>query len=473
MTGKKDYTDKFEFGIDFQWGLIQYITTDKNGYKALELVEHHYFELMDQQVVIRGLKKFFKAHHRIPSDIILAQELKTLFKGRDYAQSLTTEDRTRIVRKAKSMYSKPVKDGDIYLMNCINFRAHIKLKKVLEKADISDFNTYTALSKQIQDAINTGSNIKEGKGLMIVDGAKTRIMNRKMQDDLHPTPYWQINKWTSAGGYKKGSVLCFIDRPKKGKTVFLVNTARGYMRLRKKVLFVDLENGESAIGDRVDQSLMKAPLKEIMGDMHDEKLLKIFRKYKRIGAELVIKRLPAYVTTSDDIESLMDYYYQEFGIVFEVLIVDYVALMGSKDGDKDDKSRISKAYLDIKNLAEKRNIDTVWTGHHVKREAYPRRESRYKGEDTANCIEINRHVDGMFGLQQTQEEELEGVLRIEVIEQRQGKPDAQAYMWQDINIQRMDEFSRIQRQDCDEARKSASPLKPEESKTPVKRGGDL
>lgn len=450
---------RFKFDIDFQWQILKYTIKDKHGYKALFLYKPEYFTVIDQQIIAKGLHRFFKRKHRVPAtSSVMNEELNQLFKTKDYAQSLLEEDRARIKRKCKRLYKGILKEGDEILHKCRLFASYIEFKKSLEDVDLENFSQYEVYSKKFQKAINLGMEVDEKKGRFLVAGHRSRITERYNTEDIIPTPFRQINSLTNAGGYNKGSVIVVVDRPKKGKTLFLANVTAAYIkkkgnntkvnglykgkqRAAKKVAYFDLENGETAIEIRLDQCLINKTKMEVLSHEYDDRLKKLYRQFRRFEGEVYIRRMPSG-TTANDIQKVLDDTYTEYGIRFEDVIVDYAALMAANSGAKDDFQRISDVYLDLKNLAEKNNLDTLWTANHVKREAYKRRLTVYEPDDLAKCIDIERHVDAIWGLQQSKLEEANNVWRLELIEQRDGLSFGRALFWGDLKTQRLVEFTK-------------------------------
>lgn len=437
-------TDKFSFDIEFQWSIIKYTLVDKEGFKALPLYKETYFDLIEQQVIVKAIKRFYRKKGRLPQDIGLAEELRQLFKTKDYINNLTPTDKTNIVKKAKSLYKGVVKDRDIILEGCIQFASYVEFKKTMEEVDITDFNQYTTYLRKFQKAINTGVEIKRDNIAFAVKGSRSRQMKRKMQEQVFPTPFWQINRITNGGGYTKASIIIIIDKGKGGKTKILINIAKGYMRMRKTVLYVDLENGVDNLQIRLDQSTTKKTKREILSGEYDEKLNKIYRKYGRLGGEVIFIRKPGLTTTFDDIQAEYDRLRNEEGITCDLCIVDYVGNMGCRDGDKDDNGRISKAFIEAKNFAEFNGFEALYTGHHTIRDAAKRRATKYEPNDTAKCIDVHRHMDAMFGVNQSPEEEAAGIIRLEVVDQRDGTSDGRAYFWDDNTTQWIGEFNKAQ-----------------------------
>lgn len=443
---------KFEFGTDFQWDLLRFTVQDKNGYKAVDKFNDGYFTLIEHAVIAKVIKEYYSNNKRIPGSTILKEEIRYILNSREYARVVTKDDEAEIIKMIKPLYGEVVKDGDKILEKATQFKSYVELRYIVENVDLKNFQTYDKFSKQIQRAITDENVVKANSGTALVKDIKERQFNRQDNNPIVPTPFRQINNLTNAGGYTKGSIIVILDRPKKFKTGMLINIARSYLRMKKNVLYVDLENGESEIATRLEQSIMKKTKSEILSGEFDDRVQKQLRKYKRLNSEVVIKRFPALTTTTDTIQGFMDEYYREYGIRFQILIFDYLGLMGSKSNRTDETERIGDAYLDVANLASNpaNDVEHVYTSHHVTRPAEKRMATRYEGTDIAKCIDIVRHVQAIFGLNRTEEEERAGYQRLEVVEQRDGKSTGKAVFAVNLDTQRAEELSHRDRREYDD-----------------------
>lgn len=435
--------EKFEFGTDFQQSLLQYTVTDKNGYRALQLYEDSYFTLLEHQIIAKALKIFFKKKKRVPqSKILLKEQLRQMFMTKDFINALGVDDKKSINKIVSKIYSGPAKDGDELLESTIKFASYVKLKETIEKINLSDFNQYDTFANEVRKAISVGKEFKEEVGEFLIRGIKDRQYRRKFNEDILPTPFWQFNKLTNGGGWSKGTVVVIIGPEKQFKTGMLLNIARHYLRHRKKTLFIDLENGQEALTLRFEQSLMGLNKKAILSGEHDQKILKQFRKYQRLGGEVDIKRMPAYSTTCNDVQNYIDNQYREYGIKYDAIVVDYAALMGAISGNKDDTQRISDVYVDLKNLTERNKFDVCFTANHIVRAADKRFKTKFQSGDTAKCIDIVRHVDVAFGYNRNDVDVQAGLARLEIIDQRDGVAEGFALFKVDYDTQRAVEVNK-------------------------------
>lgn len=461
---------KFEFGTDFQELILKYTVTEKKGHKALDLYEDGYFGLIEHAVIAHALKKYYKKRKRVPEKILLRETIRTMYVSstKELFAALTEEDRDSIDKCVERLYTGDTPDPDTVLDKCIKFARFAAFKEEIEKVDITKFDSYTAHIDNLTKANSIGSVLQENYGSFLIRDMPDRAYKRDLQDDIYETPFWQYNKTLNSGGLPVGSVIIIAAQAKRFKTGFLINLAKGLMKRKRKVLFIDLENGEKNLINRSEQSILSVKSEDITSGIMDERLLKLTRKYRRIGAELNIKRMVAYVSTCRDIQAYIGKCKEELGITFTDLIIDNPDLLASNSGKVEEVHRISDAYVDVKNLADYNKFKSTWCPSHVKNEkdTVKRRTTCYTQSDMAKCTDKVRWVDAALGLQESDEEKEAGIMRIEIIDQRHGKPSGAALFWINMDKQVMREFTRAQVKEywsqSDNPNKS---MKPKEKKT--------
>lgn len=441
---------KFKYTPEYQWDLLRYIILDNNGVKALSKIKDYYFTLIEHQVIALALINYFKKNQKIPGETILRENIVQLLNSKDYVKLVTKDEQDDILRLIPKLYTGLVRDADEIYSMTKKWSAYVRIKDLLERIDPRNWEDYNRYSNEFQNAIEDEDEQNDRQSSFLLRSVSERQVRRRENKGIYPTPFKQINKLTNADGYEGGSILVLLDKQKKGKTAALVNIARGYLRLGKKILYLDYENGKDPILTRFEQSINKLTKEEILGGEFDKKIKSKFRKYQRIGGEIVVERLPAGSTTND-VQRIIDKFYREHGIVFQVIISDYIAKMGSTSGTNKEFDRISEAYVDMANLALRNNIEHIWTANHVTREgAKARMKTCYEGEDIAKCIDIARHAQAIFGLNRTPEEEEAGFIRFEVVEQRDGVSYGRAVFTMDHTTQHMQELNKSERSEYDD-----------------------
>lgn len=423
--GHKKTKEKFQFTLDYQLDLLRFSVQDRNGYKAINLYEDSYYTLTEHAIIAFALKHYLKKNHSVPGLTMLKEELISTYKRRDFVNLLSEEDRTTTLKIAESLYKGEVKDGEEILKKCSKWASYVELKNEIESVDLLDFASHEAFSSRVIKAINKTNEYEDSHGTFLIGDISTRQLQRLSNPSIIPTPFKQLNKLTNAGGYSKGSILVILDKPKSRKTYTLIAIARASLRIKRKVFFIDLENGQDEISIRLEQGMTNKSKREVLSGESDKSTQALFRRYKRLGIEAYVKRFPAGSTTAD-FQAEVDHVYREHGIQFDDVVIDYVALMNSLSGAVDDFKRISDAYLDVGNFALKNGYGHVWTANHVKRDAEKHQQTRYHDGDIAKCIDIVRHAQAIFGLNSSDEELNQGLLRMELVVQRDGKPFGRA-----------------------------------------------
>lgn len=173
------------------------------------------------------------------------------------------------------------------------------------------------------------------------------------------------------------------------------------------------------------------------------------RKYKRLGVEFIVERVPALVSDANVIKGIIKKIEADTGIKIHILMIDYAAKLASISKDKDDTERINNVYIDLDNLASELELEAIWTAQHVKREASKRKGTRYEDNDIASAISIIRNAQCIIGLNSTDDEEEHGIQRMEIVVQRDGKSHGRCLFNFDSDRQRWKEFSREAREKYD------------------------
>lgn len=432
---------KFEFDIEFQMEILKFTVNDiRYGQKIIPLYRPSYFELIEHSVVATAVERYFKKTGRVPSKPVLIEEVKAVLKLREFRDNLSPQDKEASRKLITKLYRGGVKDPVGVYEKVKEFARFCATREVLEDVNLEDFQTYPEVLRSLTKAINTGVELEDNRGIFIIKDARSRISSRKISSVFFPTPFWQINRLLNNGGTATGNIIVVFAPAKRFKTGFLLNLARGYLRLRKRVLVADFENGEDSLATRVDQSIANTTRKELLSGNVDDYLMKTARKYARFGAELVIKRFKAGETAAD-IGSYIRILKDEHNIQITDLIVDYPDVMGDSRGTQDDTQRISWVYIDLKNLGQEFELNSIWAPSHVNRGGEKNQNSRFSAADSSKSIDKVRHADMLLGINQDDNERDNNVLRIELVDQRDGPNSGRAMFYLDADRQRLREFT--------------------------------
>lgn len=439
---------KFHFDVGFQLEILRFILQDKEGGLVLKRIKPSYLTLIEHSIIAEGINRFFKKSSKIPSENVLREVVKELLEGKDYVDLVTQEDIPNINGLITNLYHTPLMDREYIQKKVYEFTTFVEMKNLNDSFNLDDFSQYEEYYKKIDKILQKSKPKKDDEPLFLIRDVVERQFKRQADPAVIPSPYRQMNKLTNAGGFPAHSVGVLLDKPKARKTFFLVNLALGYLRMKKSVLYIDTENGKDQIMDRVIQSSIGKTKKEIYSGQFDSLESKHIRKLQRFGVEMVIERVPAMVTDCNYITSLI-HKLRDRGINIKVVMIDYAAKLASIQGDRDDFERISNVFVDIQNMAEKEDIDIVWTANHITREGKKHRATKYDENDIAKCVDIVRHVQVIYGLNATEQEDNDGIQRLELVVQRDGLPTGRCLFKVDIEKQKAKEFTIEERKAYD------------------------
>lgn len=437
--------EKFAFSIEFQLEVLRFLIQSKESLLVLTRVKPSYFALIEHSLVAEALLKFCKKFTRIPSEPMMIEQCKELLESKSYVNLVTKDDVINVNRLIKDLYHKPLRDEDIIRDNIYKFAAYVDMKMLNESMDFSRFEGYEEYQNRVANIIRSSRPMKDDEPLFMVHGTTKRQLMRKIDPNVVPTPYWQLNKLSNGNGYNKGSIFVLLDKPKAKKSFALINISRGYLTMKKSVLYIDTENGKNQIMERMVQSTLNKTKLEILSGDFDKLEQSHMRKYKRLGVEFIVERVPALVGDANTIKGIIQKLEAERGIKISVLVVDYAAKLASIGRHKEDVDRINNVYIELDNLAHEMDLDAIWTAQHITREGAKHRETCYEDNDIASSISIIRNAQCILGLNSTEEEEAHNIQRLEVVVQRDGKPHGRCLFNIDSDRQRWKEFTKSAR----------------------------
>lgn len=456
MSLLKKYKDKdreqFKFSIEFQLELIRYLLQSKEAILYLKKIKPSYFTLLEHGIIVDVIHRCIKNFKKIPQESIFLEQVRVMLNHKDFISLTTKEDLPNIKNIVHDLYTKELKDEDIIKVEILKFIAYIELKYLNETTDFTDFTQYEHYYSKLGNILReaNSNNKKDKPAIMMVEDVYSRQLQRKITPDVYPCPYKQLNLLTNGGGYPKGSIIVFLDKAKARKTFNLINIARGYLSMKKVVLYIDTENGANQIMDRMVQSTLNKTKKDLLSGEFDKLEKRHMRKYKRLKSEFIVKKIISKYDDANTIKALIQSTELELGRKVQILVVDYAAKMASISRKDDDFDRIMDIYLDLENLADEMDLETIITAHHTTRAGTEFKETRYEENHIAGAINIVRNAQVIIGLNSTQEEEDNGIQRLEIVVQRDGVPRGRAVFNVDLPRQRMVELSVEARKKYDE-----------------------
>lgn len=287
-------------------------------------LSHNAFGNDIAKTIFRKLKETFSQYPNADADVYMDRlnedEKKTIVLALNESISPTIiseqlDDTLEYIRLTSSERTLKSELTDIVLSGEIT---RDKVRKVIEH---SDSNT-----------------------LQIVNSAEKYLAEYEKEYEFIPTGFELIDKYLN-GGLLKGTLSSIGARPSTGKTTFAINFATN--NPDKKIMFFSLEMSSAMIYDRIIAD--KANISYSLTGKH---------KVRKETVEMILKNHESLmivdsVSAIEDIVSLI-YEYKP-----ELVIIDYVQIITSKERFVDNRQRIDYISQRLKTAAKKLNCCVV------------------------------------------------------------------------------------------------------------------
>jgi len=247
----------------------------------------------------------------------------------------------------------------------------------------------------------------------------------------HPTFLPALNEMTSVGGFYSPQLIIFLGGPKTFKTGFLINLGVNYAYDGLKVFFADFENGQEELTRRVQQCVCECTVDELYTD----EMKQVYKDQKEILAEaggvFYVKSFKPRIDGINTLDAEIAALAQEKGWIPDVLIIDYIDIMGS--GVKQLQERrhvIQNNYLGVVALNKKYGMMTFSVSK-AKQSAY--KKKKFDVDDFAEDSEKVYNTHAAFGFLRDETDHQYHRARIMPIVQRSGISRGKDDCWIEID----------------------------------------
>jgi hypothetical protein len=170
---------------------------------------------------------------------------------------------------------------------------------------------------------------------------------------------------------------------------------------------------------------------------------KILKKRLR-GGDIIMKALPAYSATVEDIEAIIDTLEHYANFIPDVIIIDYADIIAPSRGFRGEyRHQLDDIWKKLRGMAQRRNC-LVCTATQADKSTF---DTDIKETHVPEDIRKLAHVTDMIALNQTVEEAKNGIVRVSQIAIREGRRQfQQAIVLQCLDIARPCVDSRLKSQ---------------------------
>lgn len=284
--------------------LIEYLISSPDTFAICQnIVKADYFN-PEFRNAVRFIKKYYEEYSSTPSTDQIKAESKQAF----VLKKVTPDQITYTTKEIEKFCRRQAL-----------IAAVMASPKLIEEEKFEDFQD--KIKEAILISLNT--NI----GTRYFDNPLDRLTVMLNDDPTESTGWTEIDELLF-GGISRGEMILFSGNSGAGKSVTLTNLGLNMCRRGKNVLYISLELSEQVISQRIDTMITGIGRKEWRANV-SEIASKVESFGKKTGI-IDIKQMPTQ-TTPNGIRAYLKEYYLHYGMMPDLLIVDYLDKMSPNE----------------------------------------------------------------------------------------------------------------------------------------------
>jgi hypothetical protein len=288
-----------------------------------------------------------------------------------------------------------------------NFCKNQQLKKaLLTSVDFLNAGDYDSIRSIVDNALKAGQDKNVGHEY------NKDVESRYREDERTPiaTPWTSINDLMQ-GGIGGGDFGLIFGNPGGGKSWSLIAIGGHAVKMGYNVLHYTLELGENYVGKRYDAFFTNTPV-----DTLSKHRPKVDQAVSDLVGQLIIKEYSPGKASISTIESHIQKCIDQ-GFKPDLIIIDYVDLLGTKKKTSDRKGEIDDIYISTKGLARTLNLP-VWSVSQVNRAGA--KDDVIEGDKAAGSYDKIMITDFCISLSRKRKDKVEGTGRFHIMKNRYG-----------------------------------------------------
>lgn len=387
--------------MEFEYEIIAFLLRSPDGPRFMQAIDGKFFQDAQARQLLKLAKSFYEKYQKQPSIGSFIRYVKN-DELAELVRIIYEIELTDFVREELAA------DIQLYLLKSAN----IAFASDWKRASVGDYLSDIAAIQSITSIGGSGSLKVGNRG---EDFLSYDVRDAAVIPSAHRTEFNKFNALTEAGGFYSPQIILFLASPKAGKTLHLMNFARGHVKYGLKVAYIDVENGKQDLRKRFNQSIMDARAEELLGEKKQRELQYMKRRYSMFGGALRVYSYTPRSASPKDVarEVAAD------GFEPDVWVWDYPDRFNSSNyaDNREKLTRIQGVYNDIATI----NVETssfCYVVSQVKQSSVNKKvlDMTDFAEDFAKAA----NATAGFAICQTEEEERLNIERIVPMFQRQG-----------------------------------------------------
>ena len=388
-----------QYGPHFQIKVLSSLLTHKEFLVNIQdILSDEYFDNQAHKWIIKEVLRYYDKYHTTPSMDILKVEVK---KIDNEVLQLSVKEQLR------EAYQASDEDLEYVQEEFTGFCKNQQIKKALmSSVDLLKAGDFDSIKTIISSALQAGNDKNVGHEYL-------KDLESRFREDARttiPTPWTRINELLQ-GGLGNGDFGLIFGNPGGGKSWSLVALGGFAVKMGYNVVHYTLELGEQYVGRRYDAFFSRIPVDKILKNR--ERIEEIIPS---LEGELIIKEFPTGRATMSTIESHITKI-TDMGLKPDLVIIDYVDLLGTKKKTADRKGEIDDIYQSTKGLARQLDIP-IWSVSQVNRAGA--KDDIVEGDKAAGSYDKIMITDVCISLSRKKADKVNGTGRFHIMKNRYG-----------------------------------------------------
>ncbi len=212
--------------------------------------------------------------------------------------------------------------------------------------------------EELEEIINQARNIQDfgQQGFWFFDSVDRLFMQEELEH--FTTGFPELDTYLNEGGPSRKEVVVWMAPTGVGKSIIMCNNAVASVMDGRNVLYITLELSDLKSAIRMLGAFTNQPINNNRFDMQAQ-MTSMISKIRNSGAgDLVVYQYPPDEINVDHIHALMDNLKKTKGWQPDVVVIDYLELMRSRNesDNRDEYTRQKAASTQIRGLAIKENV---------------------------------------------------------------------------------------------------------------------
>lgn len=222
----------------------------------------------------------------------------------------------------------------------------------------------------------------------------------------------------TCGGVIRKTLNLLVAGVNVGKTLGLVSLAADYVRDGYNVLYISGEMREEMIMNRFDANMLETGVNKLVEMGRDKFVSRVHKLKEKTQGNFVVREFPPGAATALSIKNLIDELKMKKGFVPDVIVCDYLQIMGSYRmtyGSQGSYYYFKAVAEELRALAVETNT-VLWTAAQFNRTGMAATDVEMS--DIAESTGIAQTADGMWALIRTEELDQQNQLLVKQLKSR-------------------------------------------------------